>query len=156
MIGCLFQSHWAISQLHSILYVFLIHSPSNLFSRRVLNMHTFRDVFSLLINAPTLATYNRYQARSNKIWRRHLSIVDTGNCEAPFRAGCQPLFVLAGCLLLNYSSLLREGHSPTPALQPFFVLTGVLHFFSWIPDPYLNYSWYQRVIFVLQRKVNLA
>ena len=29
-------------------------------------------------------------------WRRHLSIVDTGNCEEPFRADCQPLFVLAG------------------------------------------------------------
>ena len=26
------------------------------------------------------------------------------------------------------SSLLRDGPSPTPALQPFFVLTGVLHF----------------------------
>ena len=62
-------------------------------------------------------------------WRRHFSIVDTGNCDAHFRADCQPLFVLAGCLLLNYSSLLREEHSPTPALQPFFVLTGVLHFF---------------------------
>ena len=89
-----------------------------------------------------------------KIQRRHLSIVDTGNCEAPFWAGCQtrfvlagcfllnyssllreeqspipalqPLFVLAGCFLLNYSSLLREGHSPTPALQPLFVLTGWL------------------------------
>ena len=41
---------------------------------------------------------------------------------------CQPLFVLTGCLLLNYFSLLRDGHSPTPALQPFFALTGVLHF----------------------------
>ena len=66
------------------------------------------------------------------------SIVDTGNCEAPFRAGCQPLFVLTGCLFLNYSSLLREGHSPTPALQPFFALTGLLHFFCWIAAPYLN------------------
>ena len=69
-----------------------------------------------------------------KIRRQHLSIVDTGNCEAAFRAGCQPFFVLAGrlllqpsqrralphpfppaifvvagCLLLNYSSLLRKG-----------------------------------------------
>ena len=34
---------------------------------------------------------------SIKKWRRHLSIVDTGNCEASFRSGCQPLFVLAGC-----------------------------------------------------------
>ena len=46
------------------------------------------------------------------MWRRHLSIVDTGNCEAPYQAGCQPLIVLTGCLLLNYSSLLREGYSP--------------------------------------------
>ena len=53
-----------------------------------------------------------------KIWRRHLSIVDTGNYEAPFRAGCQPFFVLTGCLLLLH----------TPALQPFLVPTGVLHF----------------------------
>ena len=75
-----------------------------------------------------------------KIW--HLSIVDTGNCEAPFRAGCQPLFVPAGCLLLNYFSLLGKGPSPTPALQPFFLLTGVLHFPPgiWKPAPYLNYS----------------
>ena len=35
-----------------------------------------------------------------KEWRRHLRIVDTGNYEAPFKAGCQPLFVLTGCLLL--------------------------------------------------------
>ena len=46
---------------------------------------------------------------------------------------CPPaIFVPAGCLLLHYSSLLREGHSPTPALQPFFVLTGclLLNYFS--------------------------
>ena len=54
-----------------------------------------------------------------KIWKRHLSIVDKRNyCEAPFRAGCQPLFVLAGCHLLDYSSFLREGPNPCLLLQP--------------------------------------
>ena len=38
-------------------------------------------------------------------------------------------FVPDGCLQLNYSSLLKEGHMPTPALQPFFLLTAVLHLF---------------------------
>ena len=75
-----------------------------------------------------------------KICRRHLSIFDTGNCEVPFRFDCQPLFVLAGCLLLLYSSLLREEHSPAPALQPFFVLTCVLPFFLWIPVLYLYWQ----------------
>ena len=60
-----------------------------------------------------------------KKWRRHLSIVDTGNCEASFRSGCQPLFVLAGCFLLSYSSLFRE-----PTLQLFFVLTQLVSFFT--------------------------
>ena len=59
-----------------------------------------------------------------KIW--HLSILYAGNCEAPFRVGCQPLFVLTGCLLLNCSSLLREGHPSTLVLEPFIVLTGIL------------------------------
>ena len=73
------------------------------------------------------------------IWRGHLSIVDSGNyCEATFRAGCQPLSVLTGCHFLITPSLLREGHSLTPALQSFFVLTGVLHFPPpRIPGPYL-------------------
>ena len=50
--------------------------------------------------------------------------------EAPFRADCQSLFVLSGCLLPNYySSLLREGHTPPFPSKPFFILTGVLLFF---------------------------
>ena len=44
--------------------------------------------------------------------------------------------------ILNFK---RQGNSPTfsskpcttPTLQPFFVPTGWLHFFSWIPSPYL-------------------
>ena len=58
----------------------------------------------------------------------HLRIADTGNCEAPFWTGCQPLFVLAGCLLLDYSSLLRQGHFPTPALQSFLCYMVFLNF----------------------------
>ena len=42
-----------------------------------------------------------YHGVINKIWRRHFNIVDTSNCEAPFRDYCQPFFVLTGCLLLN-------------------------------------------------------
>ena len=42
--------------------------------------------------------------------------------------------------LLNYSNFLKEGHSSTPALQPFIVLTGVFHFFPSMAAPYINYS----------------
>ena len=73
-----------------------------------------------------------------KIWRRHLSYFNTSNCEAYFRAGCQPLFVVAGCLLLNYSSLSKKG-THNPCLPVIFAQTLMPHFLPWIQAPYLNY-----------------
>ena len=97
----------------------------------ILMNHSSKPFIKLILSFS--ATHPKHRNRSIsygviRIWRRHLSIVDTdNNCEAPFWAGCQPLFVLAGCLLLNYSSLLREWHSPTPALQPFLVFCQLVH-----------------------------
>ena len=116
----------------------------------------------------TFITWRKRHTYPHTNLGRHLNVYHGVNTQGGgisvslIQAGVKPHLRVAVSLFLyllavqpysvDFINFERQRYSPTlqdrlvqaclsPALQPLFVPTGWLHFFSWIPSPYLFPPW---------------